>query len=66
MEEQGFAFLSTALRLLDEAQAGTCRQSIAFEAFVKDMVVSDQPSEGLNSTLASSIYDQARRLPGSI
>ncbi|MBZ9673755.1 DUF982 domain-containing protein [Mesorhizobium sp. ES1-3] len=53
-----------ALRLLDEAQAGTCRQSIAFEAFVKaardqDMVVSGQPSKGLSllDALTSSIYD---------
>ncbi|ESY85458.1 hypothetical protein X741_33695 [Mesorhizobium sp. LNHC229A00] len=62
-----------ALRLLEEAQAGTCRQSVAFAAFVKaardqDMVVSDQPSEGLKrlDALASSIYEQARQLPRSV
>ncbi|MBZ9725291.1 DUF982 domain-containing protein [Mesorhizobium sp. CO1-1-11] len=62
-----------ALRLLDEAKAGTCRQSIAFAAFVKaardqDMVVSDQPSEGLKrlDALASSIYAEDRRSPRSV
>ncbi|MBZ9974147.1 MULTISPECIES: DUF982 domain-containing protein [unclassified Mesorhizobium] len=58
-----------ALRLLDEAQAGTCRQSVAFEAFVKaardqDMIVSDQPSKGLKrlDALARSIYAQDRQV----
>ncbi|MBZ9683863.1 MULTISPECIES: DUF982 domain-containing protein [unclassified Mesorhizobium] len=61
-----------ALRLLEEAQAGTCRQSIAFAAFVKaardqDMIVSDQPSEALKrlDVLARSIYAQDR-MPRSI
>ncbi|MER8808111.1 DUF982 domain-containing protein [Mesorhizobium australicum] len=62
-----------ALRLLEEAQAGTCRQSVAFAAFVKaardqDMVVSDQPSEALKrlDVLARSIYAQDRQLPRSV
>ncbi|MBZ9773967.1 DUF982 domain-containing protein [Mesorhizobium sp. CO1-1-8] len=62
-----------ALRLLDEAQVGTCRQSVAFEAFVKaardqDMVVSGKPSKGLNrlDALASSIYDEDRQPPYSV
>ncbi|TPK07054.1 DUF982 domain-containing protein [Mesorhizobium sp. B2-5-9] len=61
-----------ALRLLEEAQAGTCRQSIAFAAFVKaardqDMIVSDQPSEALKrlDVLARSIHAQDR-MPRSI
>ncbi|WP_280940114.1 DUF982 domain-containing protein [Mesorhizobium sp. WSM3626] len=62
-----------ASRLLEEAQAGTCRQSMAFEAFVKaardqDMVISGQPSKGLSllDELASSIYDQDRQPPYSV
>ncbi|MBZ9739707.1 MULTISPECIES: DUF982 domain-containing protein [unclassified Mesorhizobium] len=62
-----------ALRLLDDAQAGTCRQYIAFEAFLKaardqDMVVSGQPSKGLSrlDELASSIYHPDRPPPHSV
>lgn len=41
-----------ALHLLDEAQLGTCRHRVAFEAFIKaareqNMVVSGRPSRGL-------------------
>ncbi|MER8848575.1 MULTISPECIES: DUF982 domain-containing protein [Mesorhizobium] len=72
-KNKGLQSYRQALRLLEEAQAGTCRQSIAFAAFVKaardqDMVVSDQPSEGLKrlDALASSIYEQARQIPRSV
>ncbi|MER9196985.1 hypothetical protein NKJ52_24090 [Mesorhizobium australicum] len=73
MEEQGLASYRQELRLLEEAQAGTCRQSVAFGAFVKaatdqDMVVSDQPSEALKrlDVLARCIYAQDRQLPRSV
>ncbi|ESY52167.1 hypothetical protein X743_35540, partial [Mesorhizobium sp. LNHC252B00] len=60
-----------ALRLLEEAQAGTCRQSVAFAAFVKaardqDMVVSDQPSEALKRLDVLAIHAQDRQLPRSV
>ncbi|TGT89552.1 DUF982 domain-containing protein [Mesorhizobium sp. M8A.F.Ca.ET.161.01.1.1] len=62
-----------ALRLLTEAQAGTCRHSVAFDAFLKaardqDMIVSSEPSRSLMrlDALASSINGQDRRSPYSV